>query len=314
MVRLHSVTLDFVQHCIEKYEKDNPGDVVRIFDPMPNSNNIRHPSVLVWNPIVDSDTVLYCPLTDHRMSPLKQMNTWTYGSNDRNGQDPFFVYDIGRNILVVSAQLECNICSEPYTSHHPHILRQIKFSLPFYRAYKIGITSGLHDLIIKSIEGGMFFQAIEKMLKKLLEARYGSGTSEDQLTFKSISRRDITKIFLEDFEAKKAFYDVTMRMLKSSELSTDNTFKSIKGVAVRDGKRILKQFGSICLVLNQDGLIVGRKSVSGSSLSGARDIFEELSINNEKIVRIDTGEKRIYMTNRQPYRTNTCVCLKLRPR
>ena len=39
MVRLHSVTLDFVQHCIEKYEKDNPGDVVRIFDPMPNSNN-----------------------------------------------------------------------------------------------------------------------------------------------------------------------------------------------------------------------------------------------------------------------------------
>ena len=72
------MTLDFVQHCIEKYEKDNPGDVVRIFDPMPNSNNIRHPSVLVWNPIVDSDTVLYCPLTDHRRCNPSHPNQKSY--------------------------------------------------------------------------------------------------------------------------------------------------------------------------------------------------------------------------------------------
>ena len=291
MVKLHCLTSSFLEDCIVRYERESPGDIFRVFDPPLNSEHYRVPSVLVWNPLVESETKVYCPISDHRSCALRATNAWSHSvQENRNDSTPFFLYDIGRNIVVVSALLECIECREPYVAHHQHILSQLKFAVPFHRSYKVGVTSGLYDLIIKSIEEGMFFKSIERMLHKLLESRYGSQPIEEQLILKSLNRKDITKIFMNNYEEKKAFYEKTMRNIRSYEISTDNTFKSIKGVTVKDDKRKIKQFGSICLVLNQDGLIVGKKSVSGASLTEAKAVFENLRDNNRNITRIDTGK------------------------
>ena len=145
------------------------------------------------------------------------------------------------------------------------------------------------DLIIKSIEGGMFFRGVETMMKKLLESHNMGQHSPEPLSHKSVSRKEVTTIFLYNYEHKKSLYDRAMKNIRSTEISLDNTFRSVKGVCVTDGTRKLKQFGSICLIVNQDGLIVGRQTVSGSTVAGARNMWEELAKNNPDIHRIDTG-------------------------
>ena len=287
MVKLNSFSRDFIVSCIQRYEKENPHDVVRQFEPLPNTPQFILPSILMWNPKGDPTCHLVCPLGH---GALKNTNNWTYSHTTGNNFSPLFLYGIGKNILVVSALLECDVCSEPIASHSDHILQQVNFPLPFSKSYKIGLSMDAFNLILKSIECGMNFQSIETMMEKLLKSHYGGQLSSEPLTYKSISRYEIVGLFLSDYEQKKPSFQKAMNGIKSYEISLDNTFRSVKGVSVTDGKRKLKQFGSICLVLNQDGLIVGRQAVVGSSVTAAKSMWENLVQNNPNIHRIDTGK------------------------
>ena len=293
MVKLHRITEDFVNSCIRRYEKESPHDVVRLFDPLPNSSTYLLPSVLIWNPTADSNCKVFCPLNNHNTVSLKSLDSWTIKHGTGHMPSPLFLYGIGRNVLVVSSLLECVVCTEPIAAHSDHILKQVNFPLPFIRSYKLGLTMDAFDLIIKSIEGGMFFRGVETMMKKLLESHNMGQHSPEPLSHKSISRKEVTTIFLHNYEHKKSLYERSMKNIRSTEVSLDNTFRSVKGVCVTDGTRKLKQFGSICLIVNQDGLIVGRQTVSGSTVAGARNMWEELAKNNPDIHRIDTGIGKI---------------------
>lgn len=104
----------------------------------------------------------------------------------------------------------------------------------------------------------------------------------------------LMKVFLEDFEEKKAYYNEEMQRTKAKVLSFDQTFKVSKhiGVGRHGDAQIVGQFSNLFIGWNENKEIVTWKLTRSTKFEEVKDVLVEL---NERILAENNRIETIYV-------------------
>jgi hypothetical protein len=142
--KMDSTQKQFIKEQIACLKTDKTKHAVVI---EPKENNY---GLLLWDPITQLDKALVCPL--HNLA-LDVTDHWTQGENERH--KPRILYNLGRNVLLVSRLYKCGLCKENYRSHNEGLSAQLGHTLiPYILLHRSGFTMKTFDLTISMIETG----------------------------------------------------------------------------------------------------------------------------------------------------------------
>jgi hypothetical protein len=99
------------------------------------------------------ENVLYCPL---HQELLTDTHRWTDFSN--KAYKPRLIYDMKKNIWLVSRLYKCCRCKSPYQANDFCLMRQCKSAPTFILFKKSGVSLSYYTYIANSVETGKMFK------------------------------------------------------------------------------------------------------------------------------------------------------------
>ena len=181
-------------------------------------------SIIIWDPLGNKDVTLPCPT--HEKEQLRRTGIWTKREGKR---PPRLLYNMGHNVLLVSAAYQCSICGcdSLFLATHPDILSQLPRDQtpPFHLFLKCGITRAGYEMIINATLAGTPFLEIAAMFGRshgFHAGLHGKGQVENKHS--SPSRDFIKDVFMYDYRLRLPYYEDMMRSIKFTDLSIDHTF------------------------------------------------------------------------------------------
>ena len=122
---------------IREIVKQNSNLLNTVFQP----RNMNSHAVLFFAPLWTSEISIYCK--HHPECKFEDGGKWIREKLNRT------LYDVHRNVFLISRKVNCEKCVEPYKSHDEHILNLLPSTMrpPFILSHKGGITTRAADLI-----------------------------------------------------------------------------------------------------------------------------------------------------------------------
>ena len=118
-----------------------------IFDPKPSDEDLF--SVILFAPLLKNVNLkIYCKY--HPLCVLTDGGKWVSEKRQRT------LYDYTRRVKLISRELECELCENPYLSHDVNIIKSLPppHTPPFLLSHKEGITLRAAQLIWNSVANG----------------------------------------------------------------------------------------------------------------------------------------------------------------
>ncbi|XP_031559544.1 uncharacterized protein LOC116295769 [Actinia tenebrosa] len=277
------------------------------------------PKVFIWSPMDHFKSTIRCP--EHG-SVLEAMQ-WTDITEKKSPRNPRLVYDLHGNYLLIQRFYKCRHGQHKYLSAAPEIMRELPGVIshgcfPIKMLYKAACSKELMDLVISEVVQGVNFLQISEGIANLNYKEFcrrgerylmsNSNNHEKQScdhdfftedfycdTMFSFPSNDLLmKLFLEDFEGEKKYYDEELRKTKAKVLSFDHTFKVSKhiGVARNGDSQIVGQFSNLFIGLNENKDIVIWKLTRSTKFEEVKDVLVEL---NERIIAENERIETIYV-------------------
>ena len=211
------------------------------------------PDIWIWDPILTHGPLLcpHCKDDFNKMVKVEETNEWETGT--RNSLVPRTLRTLSWYVALVGRMYKCEN-GHSIISYHAGILQQIKIEIqPFMLGHQIGITNEVFDFIMRTVEFGSLFEAIEKTLYsnfydhllrklKLLDQFPGSEANEVVLKriYKPLSNDSILKIFLINYERNHERYEKDFDDIICHTISIDHTFKAAANIGFMQGKKMEK--------------------------------------------------------------------------
>ncbi len=201
------------------------------------------------------------------------------------------IHDMEFTILLVSSTYECSL------GHHllatdPGLLVQLPEQeyVPFILFHRSGVTRRYARFVINLTVQGLSFSSIERLIISLrndhlqsLQLKLNNTVPLIQLEgniyiqeeesvssiYKPFPSNDlICKCFLSNFQENKMFYFRTMGSLPiDNYITIDHTFKVAANIGyLRPDRRWITQYGSLFIIMNNIGQVVGWQFTKTSSM------------------------------------------------
>ena len=116
--------------------------------------NLNSHAVMLYAPLWTSELKVFCKY--HPESLLEDAGSWGSAKRSRT------LYDLHRKVILISRQVKCDKCLEPYKSHDDHVLSCLPNTMfpPFILTHKEGITTQAADLIWNCASNGEFIKLL----------------------------------------------------------------------------------------------------------------------------------------------------------
>jgi len=146
------------------------------------------PNAIIWDPLskITELICLHCFEDNGKSIVLKSSEHWTKGQS--NSLNPRTIWDIGWFCILIGRIYICEN-SHRIISHHVGVLQQcLNFDFPFILTHDSGFSSQLFNWIIRFVENGISFAAIQRIKKKCFGSVYESKDRNEQQEVSSCTR------------------------------------------------------------------------------------------------------------------------------
>ena len=228
MVILKGIEQEFTTECVKDFSTNKKDRTYYYHYTVWGKYIPDCPNVLVFDPLMDKEVKLFCPLHKAR---LKQ--TGLYTSRQIKRHQPRILYAYSRNTLLVSGIYRCQYCSAEYLSHDFMLIDQLpNLFVPFKLGHDSGFLNEAHSMVISSIACGLSFTGAEELFKRGYQTTWnyhhvqGPGSSPaTETAFRSPGRRLVRDIFVQHMSKLRGYQDMQLKSYEPSSLSIDATFK-----------------------------------------------------------------------------------------
>ncbi|XP_057302830.1 uncharacterized protein LOC130636992 [Hydractinia symbiolongicarpus] len=256
------------------------------------------PNILVWDPISHlSDKELHCPhcmQDDNKKSKLDVTGEWDKGLT--SGRSPRIIWDFNWHLALIGRMYQCSY-KHKMVSYHSGILNQIHHEdVPFVLSHDSGMMKTVFDSIVRLVENGNNFAAIERILSgSFLDHYFRSfgklktlGIPPYKNHFKSISPSDnlIKKCFVMHYQGNVEHFDWHFHHVQVKMLSCDHTFKCAANIGYEKNGRWVMQFDSVFIILNEMGKVKNFRLTKGTSFEVISSLFEKIAVQAELVESI----------------------------
>jgi hypothetical protein len=283
---MSSPEASFIDRSIEEFAANPRQKTGIISPPLPPSFQAICPGLLLWNPVQSFGATLRC--SECQNSTLFFNQRWTKGKR----HSPRLLYNLGRNLRLVSALYQCNTCHTDALAHADKVLNQLAgiCDIPFILFNKSGVSISAYGTINDCIAEGMSFNGVkhvfEAQARRTMYQTLPVDVSEEKKAeaisncsempaFRCPSFQMARDIFMHEFYIKKPKYDKFLASFEPVCITLDHTFHISKCARVLiDGKKA-RQFECVLFVLDATtGLVLYFTLAQSKSLS---HVSEDLS-------------------------------------
>lgn len=246
---------------------------------------------------------------------------WTNGK--LKGAQPRILHDTNSIILLVAAVYKCSHNHAVYSTD-PRLIKRIdQIQVPFVLLHRTGFTRSFLNCVISLAQEGLPIQAIVRHIQNLRE-RYmaelvlrlskdwtvGTGQALSQsgisllttstplnLMLHPFPSNDIvTRCLIVNFIENQAFYDSQMLGIEVNKcIRIDHTFKVASNIGyLRKDGRWITQYGSIFIVLNDEGQVLTWQLTNSTSFEEVTLVLSALS---RRIASSKEGPLIVYVDN-----------------
>ncbi|XP_066931274.1 uncharacterized protein [Clytia hemisphaerica] len=261
-------------------------------------DDVKLPNIWFWDPLENTELVLYCPLCDQDKKPgirLSSTSRWETGKS--TSSIPRTIWDSNWYVALVGKQYRCE-CDHIITSYHAGILRQLEqFQKPFFLSHDSGLTKAAFDLISRLIDHGNSFATAQRIFTEGIVDQFyrrsfmhfrdlNNLPAIEEIIPKPPSEKFLRNCFVLNYHNYSEVYKSLMASLTSEYISCDHTFKSASNIGyTKDGKWI-KLVDSIFLTMNEFGQVTSYQLCNGPSFKEVENLFKNLSEKKETIIFI----------------------------
>ena len=233
MVKLQCEDEAYINNCIDSYMLPSISKGIgETFVPSLNSQWAHCSGVIIWHPLNDPQITLKCPIHG---SGLYFEEKWNVPSRSTTTISPIKIYNLGRNLLLVSALYRCKHCDSVFRGHDLRILDQLPKKVPeFQLCRKVGVSLQTLTLIVNLCVGGVSFKEMENIFVRSYVAtknqvQAACGTEEtaniSSVAFSNPSSWLLRDLFLLHYNQRRHLYQQQLCKYSPTQMSLDHTFR-----------------------------------------------------------------------------------------
>ena len=286
-------------------------------------NHLILPHVICWHPLIQfpllTDSLEACPVD--KCKGKLQFHEWACGQS--KGKQPRLLHDIQHTVLLAGAIYKCTEGQHTIYSTDPLILQKIGVAhLPFFLLHRSGFTRIFVHCVVSLAHEGLNIKAIarhiqslreeyasELILKLMKECRcigkeltqseidsLTASTSVSSIAQPFPSNDIIARCFIIHFQQNEDIYTAHMMNLSiTKSIRLDHTFKVASNIGyLRPDGRWVTQYGSVLMVLNEEGEVVTWQFTNSTSIDEVQPLLCSLK---ERIKVSEGTHLTIYVDN-----------------